>query len=74
MAYCDRQLVYFDEWMDPSGKQLAQALEGVQLVQLSSMNSAQINWQALATAHGHQLRPSTETPEIYYPRGDFFRR
>ena len=74
MAYCDRQLVYFDEWMDLSGGQRAQALEGVRLVQLSSMGPAEINWQALATAHGHQLRPSTETPEIYYPRGDFFRR
>ena len=74
MAYCDRQLVYFDEWMDSSGEDRAKALEGVRLVQLNSMASAESNWEALASAHGHQLRPSTETPEIYYPRGDFFRR
>ena len=69
-----RRLVYFDEWMDPSGPDRARALSGLELIELDSAGSADTNWKVLSGAHGHQLRPSTETPEIYYPRGDFFQR
>ena len=68
------RLVYFDEWMDPSGVERAGAIEGVELIELDSAGDAETNWRALATAHGHQLRPSTETPKVYHPRGDFFER
>ena len=68
------RLVYFDEWMEPSGPERARALSGVELIKLDSAGSIDFNWQTLSEAHGHQLRPSTETPKIYYPRGDFFQR
>lgn len=69
-----RRLVYFDEWMDPSGPARAGALAGVDLIELDSAGDADVNWRALAAAHGHQLRPSTETSKEYYPRGAFFER
>ncbi len=69
-----RRLVYFDQWMDPSGAIKAAALSGVDAVCIDSAGVAEENWRVLATAHGHQLRASTETPELYYPRAAFIRR
>ena len=61
VAYCDRQLVYFDEWMDPSGGHRAKALERVRLVQLSGMASNESNlagfgfssWPSTPAQHGN---------------------
>ena len=68
------RLMYFDEWMDPSGPELAKELDGVKLVELRSLDPPDNNWRALALSHGLQMRPSTETPEIYYPQANFFKR
>jgi len=74
MSDGQRQLVYFDQWMDPSGAAKAAALAGIDAVCLDSAGPEDENWRVLATAHGHQMRASTETPEIYKPRRDFFQR
>jgi len=67
-------LVYFDEWMAARGPELAARIPGVSLTRLSSDDPAEVNWQGLAKAHGHQLRPSTETPKEFYPGEDFLAR
>ena len=67
-------LVYFDQWMDPSGPGKAAAIPNTEVICLDSAGDEAANWQALATAHGHQLRASTETPQIYRPGAQFFER
>lgn len=74
MSNIKRRLVYFDEWMDPSGSEKALTIPAVEAVCLDSAGSPETNWQVLQLGHGHQLRASTETPKIYWPRGEFFAR
>ncbi|MEK9722297.1 MAG: hydroxyacid dehydrogenase [Rhodospirillaceae bacterium] len=70
-----RRLAYFDEWMDTDGhERAAAALPGVEVVRMDSQGPAGAAWQTLSTAHGQQLRPSTETPEEFYPTAAYFAR
>ena len=63
-----RKLCLFERWTDPVGqKHLDQHSAGTEVSMLSFADGAESNWMGLQSAHGYQLLPSTETPEMFYP-------
>ena len=69
-----RRLVYFDEWMDPAGPEMAARIAATDVVRLDQQADPETLWPALAAAHGYQLRPSTETRKMFYPTAEFLAR
>jgi len=65
---CIRNLCLFERWIDPVGADdLKQHSDTTGVSILSFADRPEVNWRALASAHGYQLLPSTETPDMYYP-------
>lgn len=69
-----KRLVYFDEWMDPSGRARESELTGIEVLRLDQSGDEDQIWQTLSGAHGYQLRPSTETDKRFWPGRDFLAR
>ena len=69
-----RRLVYFEEWMDPVGPEMAAGIAATEVVRLDQRADPDTLWPVLAAAHGYQLRPSTETLKIFYPNAEFLGR
>ncbi|MAH83263.1 MAG: hypothetical protein CBB68_02720 [Rhodospirillaceae bacterium TMED8] len=66
-----KRLAYFDQWMDSSGVSRAEALDGVEAIRMDQSEDEAKNWEILASSHGYQLRPSTETEQRYWPSRTF---
>jgi len=74
MTSARKTLVYFDELMDPSGEEAVKTLPDVDVLRLEQTGDEDAIWQALAGAHGYQLRPSTETQKRFWPGTEFLAR
>ncbi len=69
---CTAKLCLFEQWTDPVGSEyLEQHSPDTEICFLSFDDTPSENWQALAGAHGYQMRPSTETPIEFFPKRSF---
>ncbi len=69
-----KTLVYFEQWMDPVAEEIVAAEHAARLERLSFGGDPAANWSVLERAHGYQMLPATETPEIWYPTRQFIER
>ena len=74
MSNTSKRLFYFEDWMDPAGVEVASKLEGVELIRMEQSENEDRIWETLATAHGYQMRASTETQKRFWPGRDFLER
>ncbi|MBM10308.1 MAG: 3-phosphoglycerate dehydrogenase [Magnetovibrio sp.] len=69
-----KRLFFFEKWMDEAGPNRAKSNPNIDLVRMDQSDSEDQIWQALAEAHGYQLRPSTETKRRFWPDRSFLGR
>jgi D-3-phosphoglycerate dehydrogenase / 2-oxoglutarate reductase len=70
-----RKLCLFEHWMDPVGSEfMAEHSPETDVSVMAFSDGEEINWSKLAEAHGHQMLPSTETPELFFPKRAFLER
>jgi D-3-phosphoglycerate dehydrogenase len=69
-----KRLVYFEEWMDPIGPEIIGRDANIELVRLEQDADEDSVWEALSTAHGYQMRASTETQKKFWPGPEFLAR
>ncbi len=74
MSGVKKTLAYFDQWMDPAGPEWVSRHSHIDLVRMDQNGPEDAIWSALAGAHGHQCRPSTETQKKYFPGPEFLDR
>ena len=67
-------LAYFDQWMDPTGAEMAAKNPGINLAFMDQAGAEDKIWETFAGAHGYQMRPSTETQRIFWPDRSFLAR
>ena len=69
-----KNLVYFEEWMDPVAEGIIEAEKGIALKRLSFDDPVDDNWAALEQAHGYQLMPSNEIQPPFLPQRPLIER
>jgi len=69
-----RNLVHFEQWMDPIGPEIIGADGNIKLQTLTQNAPSDAIWTKLETAHGYQLLPSTETLRAFHPDRPFLER
>ena len=69
-----KRLFFFEKWMDVAGLEIAIKSPNIELVLKGQLDDEEQIWQALADAHGYQLRPSTETKPKFWPNRNFLER
>ncbi len=74
MTTTPKRLAYFEEWMDPAGPEMAAKIPGIDLLRLQQDGNPDAIWEALAGAHGYQMRASTETQKQFWPDKSFLER
>src|SRR6185503_3025852 len=65
-AMTTKKLVFFEKWIDPLAETLIAEVPGIEAVRLSYDDPEEANWQAMAEAHGYQIRPGAELREPWY--------
>ncbi|MDA1091199.1 MAG: hydroxyacid dehydrogenase [Proteobacteria bacterium] len=74
MTTKNKNLVYFEEWADPVAETMLDGVDGITLHKLAFGDAEEANWEALATAHGYQLRATYEIQEPYFPKKPLIER
>ena len=74
MTANDKNLVYFEKWMDPVAEGIIAAEKGIALKRLSFDGPADDNWAVLEQAHGYQLMPSNEIQPPFLPHRPLIER
>lgn len=68
------RLAYLDYWLDPAGDETIAGAPEIDVVRLLLDDDDEENWRQLATAHGYQTLPSTETPIQFQPSRQLIER
>ena len=69
-----KRLFFFEQWMDSAGPEIAAQNSDIELIQMDQTDDEDKIWSALTSAHGYQLRPSTETKKQYWPGRELLER
>jgi len=68
------RLAYLDCWLDPAGDEAISGAPNIELIRLRlDVDEGEV-WRELATAHGYQTLPSTETPDQFRPSRQLIER